>query len=77
MPVKQTLPRIPLPRNWNHHVKSAVLHTISLAHFSIVHARGMAAGHILRRKRLAEGRAGVQSTVGGDSGAATKTLLGN
>ena len=53
MPVKQTLPRIPLPRNWHRHVKSAVLHTISLSHFSIVQARGMAAGHIRRHVRLA------------------------
>ena len=53
MPVKQARPRIPLPKNCPGHVKSAVLHTISLAHFSIVHARGMAAGHIRRRVRLA------------------------
>ena len=53
MPVKQALPQIPLPRNWHSHVKSAVLHTISLAHFSLVHARGMTAGHIRRRVRLA------------------------
>ena len=53
MPVKQTHPRIPLPRNWHRHVKSAVLHTISLAHFSIVQARGMTADHIRRRVRLA------------------------
>ena len=53
MPVKQAHPQIPLPRNWPSHMKSAVLHTISLAHFSIVHARGMATGHIHRRVRLA------------------------
>jgi len=53
MPVKQAHPQIPLPRNWHSHVKSAVLHTISLAHFSITHARGMAAGHIRRRVWLA------------------------
>ena len=53
MPAKQTLPRIPLPKNWHSHVKSAVLHTISLAHFSIVQARGMAAGHYRCRVRLA------------------------
>ncbi len=53
MPVKKTHPRIPLPGNWHRHVKSAVLHTISLAHFSIIHARGMAANHIRRRVRLA------------------------
>ncbi|MFC1491806.1 transposase [Nitrospinota bacterium] len=53
MLVKQAHPQIPLPRNWRSHVKSAVLHTISLAHFSLVHARGMAAGHIRRPVRLA------------------------
>ena len=53
MPVNQTPPRIPLPKNWHRHVKSAVLHAISLAHFSLVHARGMAADHIRRRVRLA------------------------
>ena len=53
MPVKQARPRIPLPSGWHGRVKSAVLHTISLAHFFIVHARGMAAGHIHRRVRLA------------------------
>ncbi len=52
MPVKQARPRISLPSGWHGRVKSAVLHTISLAHFSIVHARGMAAGHIRRRVRL-------------------------
>ena len=54
MPVKQTRPSIPLPSGWRGRVKSAVLHTISLAHFSIVHAREMAAGHIRRRARLAQ-----------------------
>ncbi len=53
MPVKQAHPQIPLPKNWHRHVKSAVLHTISLAHFAITQARGMAAGHIRRRVRLA------------------------
>ena len=53
MPAKQAYPRIPLPKNWHSHVKSAVLHTISLAHFTIVHARGMAADHVRRHVRLA------------------------
>ena len=53
MPVKQAHPRISLPGGWHGRAKSAVLHTISLARFSIVHARGMAAGHIHRRVRLA------------------------
>ncbi len=49
MPVKQARPRISFPSGWHGRVKSAVLHTISLAHFSIVHARGMAAGVLVHR----------------------------
>ncbi len=52
MPVQQARPRLSLPSGWHGRVKSAVLHTISLVHFSIVHARGMAAVHIRRRVRL-------------------------
>ncbi len=39
MHAKQTRPRIPLPKSWPRHVKSAVLHAISLAHYAIVRAR--------------------------------------
>lgn len=53
MPVNPARPRIPLPRGWRGRVKSAIPNTISLAHFSIVHARGMTAGRIRRRVRLA------------------------
>ena len=35
--------RIPLPKSWNEHVRSAVLQAISLAQFSLAHARGRAA----------------------------------
>jgi putative transposase len=35
--------RIPLPKSWNEYVRSAVLHVISLAQFSLAHARGRAA----------------------------------
>jgi|TARA_R110000824_G_scaffold302679_1_gene490446 hypothetical protein len=31
----------------------------------------------VRRKRLAEGRSGIQTTVGGDNTGTTKTLLGS
>ena len=44
MHAKRRRPRISLPKSWPRHVKSAVLHTISLAHYAIVHARGRAAG---------------------------------
>jgi len=46
-------PRIPLPKTWPCHVKSAVLHIISLAHFSITYARGWAANSINDRVRIA------------------------
>ncbi|MFC1491033.1 helix-turn-helix domain-containing protein [Nitrospinota bacterium] len=36
-------PRILLPKGWPRHVKLAVLHAISLAHYALVHARGRAA----------------------------------
>tara|TARA_R110002074_G_scaffold82132_2_gene183695 strand:+ start:49 stop:234 length:186 start_codon:yes stop_codon:yes gene_type:complete len=39
-------------------------------------AKAEAPSAAVRRKRLAEGRAGVQSTVGGDNTGVTKTLLG-
>ncbi len=45
----QKRPTIPLPKGWPSHVKSAVLHIISLAHFSITHARGWAANSVSER----------------------------
>ena len=47
------LPDIPLPSGWSKNVKSAVLHVISLAHYTIVAARGWAANSINARVRLA------------------------
>ncbi len=44
MHAKRRRPRISLPKSWPRHVKSAVLHVISLAHFAIVRARGRAEG---------------------------------
>jgi len=49
----QMPPRIPLPKGWPSHVKSGVLHIISLAHFSITHARGWAAKSVSARVRIA------------------------
>ena len=45
------LPRISIPESWPSHVKSAILHIISLAHFSITHARGWAANSVSKRVR--------------------------
>ena len=52
MHAKRRRPRIPLPKSWPRHVKSAVLHTISLAHYVIVRARGRAAGSAGSQDRL-------------------------
>ena len=49
----QKPPRIPLPKGWPSHVKSGVLHIISLAHFSITHARGWAAKSVSASVRIA------------------------
>ena len=52
MHAKRTRPWIPLPKGWPCHVKSAVLHAISLAHYAMVHARGRAAGRLCSSVRL-------------------------
>ena len=52
MPTQKTS-RIPLPKSWPRHVKSAVLHVISLAHFSVTHVRGWATNSINARARIA------------------------
>lgn len=39
----QSAPTIPLPKAWNSHVKSAVLHAISLAQYATCYTRGWAA----------------------------------
>jgi hypothetical protein len=46
-------PRIDLPKGWQDCVKSAVLHAIVLAHYSIVYARAWAADSFNARVRLA------------------------
>ena len=45
-------PRISLPKNWKRRTKSAVLHAISLAQFSLAYARGWAANRFNARVRL-------------------------
>jgi hypothetical protein len=44
--------QIPLPRGWPHRIRSAVIHVISLAHFSLTFARSVAANSINARIRL-------------------------
>ncbi|MDD4891385.1 MAG: DDE-type integrase/transposase/recombinase [Phycisphaerae bacterium] len=53
MPSKNAATAIPLPRSWPERIKSAILHTISLAHLAITHARGWAADAVNPRARQA------------------------
>ena len=48
----QSVPRIPLPKSWNKHVRSAILHVISLAQYSTVYTRSWAADSRNARVRL-------------------------
>ncbi len=52
MPAKSSLPEIPLPRAWPSRVKSAILHVISLAQFTLAYTRGWAANSPNSRIRL-------------------------
>ena len=43
---------IPISDNWSHHVRKALVHVASLAHWSIIHTRSWAADSKLQRVRL-------------------------
>jgi hypothetical protein len=51
MPV-QNPPRIPLPKSWSKHVRSAVLQVISRAQYAAVYTRARAADSVNTRVRL-------------------------
>jgi len=44
--------QVPLPKDWPNRIRSAVIHVISLAHFSLTFARSVAANSINARIRL-------------------------
>ena len=44
--------RIPLPRGWPQHARSAMLHVISLAQFALAYTRGWAVNSQVARVRL-------------------------
>ena len=46
-----TKPRIPLPKSWNKHVRSSLLHVMSLAQYATAYTRGWAANSINPRLR--------------------------
>ena len=47
----QNEPRIPLPKAWNKHVRSSLLHVISLAEFAAAFTRGWGSDSINPRLR--------------------------
>ena len=52
MHAKRRRPRISFPKSWPRHVKLAVLHAISLAHYAIVRARGRVESSAISQKRF-------------------------
>ena len=52
MPKSQDTPNIPLPKAWTKHVRSAVLHVLSLAQYAAVYTRARAAESVNTRVRL-------------------------
>jgi len=46
--------RVPLPKGWPRTIRSAVIHTISLAQFSLTHTRSWAANNWRARIRESE-----------------------
>ena len=51
--LKKGVEKLPLPKDWNQRICSAVLHIIALAFKSLVYARGWAANSPIQRVRLA------------------------
>jgi hypothetical protein len=54
MHTKRPTADIPLPKCWPRRIRSAVIHTIAMAHLSLTHARSVAANSINARIRLKE-----------------------
>jgi len=52
MSTNKKAPRIPLPKGWKQHVRSAVLHVISVAQYATVYTRSWAADNADSRVRL-------------------------
>ena len=49
---RRKAPRIPLPKHWTKHVRSAVLHVLSLAQYAAVYTRSWAVDSMNGRVRL-------------------------
>jgi hypothetical protein len=52
MPCESESPKIPLPKSWGTHVKSATIHVIALAQYALTYSRSWAADSSNQRVRL-------------------------
>ena len=52
MPSKNKQPQIPLPKSWGTHVKTAILHIVALAQYTLTYSRSWAADSTNERVRL-------------------------
>ena len=52
MPSKSKQPRIPLPKSWGTHVKTAIPHVVTLAQYALTYSRSWAADSTNQRVRL-------------------------
>ena len=48
----QNPPQIPLPKGWKKHVRSGILHVLSLAQYAVVYTRSWAEDGVNQRVRL-------------------------
>ena len=55
--------KVPLPENWNKHVKSAILHVISLTQYAVAYTRSWAADSSNARVRLTAEKARLEQEV--------------
>ncbi len=55
--------QVPLPKDWPNRIRSAVIHVISLSHFSLTFARSVAANSINARIRLKAENSRLRGTV--------------
>ncbi len=55
--------RLRLPKGWPNRIRSAVIHAVSLAHFSLTFARGVTANSINARIRLKAENSRLQQEI--------------
>lgn len=60
---KKPATKVPLPKNWNRHVKSAILHVVSLTQYAVAYTRSWAADSSNARVRLTAERDRLEQEV--------------